>query len=427
MKRVLALFIIGISISLVFSAIALRFPGNVYISTDKWLIESNLWLMAVVIFFLVPILAIALKQLFSALYFTITIKSKLKNKIKPQKNWFPKTGIQRANLNTENGLMALLEGNWGNANKLLSRSANKSQKPIINYLAAAHAANELGQIKDAEQLLKKAYDSTPDSEFAVGIAQAQIQFQQAQYEPCLATLLRLKKQQANHPFVIKLLKAVYLKLEDWQQVIELIPALKKETKIDIKTLSELESSAWNKLFIQKADELDHRSQQDSATEILALLWQKVPDHLRFDTSLLETYAHQLIRLKQPAACETLLRKVLKKGWDDRLVSIYGKVEGGKISEQLIHAENWLKERPNNAVLLLALGRLSLRNELWGKALEYFEASKRLQENRESLAELCRLSMRMKPSKDNTQAEFEALIESLSLPDLPLPAIISRHS
>jgi len=411
MKRILALFIIGISIALVLSFAVQQDPGYVRISIGNWLIESNLWVMLV-----------ANLLLIAALIALLNLKRRLSSSRKVLSAWLGKSGNNRANQNTENGLMALLEGNWGNANKLLSRSANKSKKPIINYLAAAHAANELGQIKDAELLLKKAYDSTPDSEFAVGIAQAQIQFQQAQFEPCLATLLRLKKQQANHPFVIKLLKSVYLKLEDWQQVIELIPALKKETKIDTKALSELESLAWNKLFVQKADELDHRSQQDSATEILASLWRTVPDHLRFETSLVETYAHQLIRLKQSPTCETLLRKVLKKDWDDRLVSIYGTVEGSKVSEQLIHAENWLKERPNNAILLLALGRLSLRNELWGKALEYFEASKRLHESRENLAELCRLSMRMKPARNNIQTEFEALIQSLSLPDLPLPAI-----
>jgi len=409
MKRVLVLIIIGISIALVMSSLVQYDPGYVRISIGNLLLESNLWVMLTLnLLFIAAIIALL----------SLTRRAFLSSKAVT--SWFGKSGQQKAKQNTEKGLIALLEGNWGNANKLLSRSANKSNSPIINYLAAAHAANELGQTKDAEQLLKKAYDSTPDSEFAVGIAQAQIQLQQEQYEPCLATLLRLKKQQENHPFILKLLKSVYLKLEDWQQLLALIPALRKNTIVSDKKLKELEAMAWNRLFIQKGDELEHRSQQAAATEILASLWKQIPDQLRFESHLVETYAHQLIRLDQSYECETLLRKILNKRWNDQLVAIYGIVEGANLSEQLIHAENWLKERPNNAALLLALGRLSLRNALWGKALEYLEASKRLHANKENLAELCRLSISLKQNSGDYAADFGFLIESLNLPDMPLP-------
>jgi HemY protein len=410
MKRLLALLIIGISIALLLSVAVSYDPGYVRISLGNWLIESNFWMM------------LALNTLvFFAVFTLLNIKRRVATSGRVISSWFGQSAKSRAIANTEKGLISLLEGDWGNANKLLSRSANKSHKPIINYLAAAHASNELGQIKEAEHLLKKAYESTPDSEFAVGIAQAQIQLQQAKFEPCLATLLRLKKQQSNHPFVLKLLKTVYLKLEDWQQLITLIPELNKSAKLDPKSIDEIEMLAWNKLFIQKADETLNRSQQqETATDILASLWQKVPDKLRYNPELLETYSLQLIRLEQSTECEVLLRKVLNKHWHDHLVEIYGTVEGSNLSEQLIHAENWLKERPNNATLLLALGRLSLRNELWGKALEYFEASKRLHESKESLAELCRLNMRMKPSSPDNQGMMNALLGALELPALPLP-------
>jgi HemY protein len=99
------------------------------------------------------------------------------------------------------------------------------------------------------------------------------------------------------------------------------------------------------------------------------------------------------------------------------VTHYGLVQGQKPSEQLINAENWLKQKPNNPILLLALGRLSLRNELWGKALEYFEDSHRLLPRSESYAELSRLSLKL---NKNNQTLITGLIESLALPDLPLP-------
>ena len=105
---------------------------------------------------------------------------------------------------------------------------------------------------------------------------------------------------------------------------------------------------------------------------------------------------------------------------DSLLSLYGKVQGNNISEQLITAENWLKERPNNPTLLLTLGRISLRNELWGKAKEYFEASIQLQPSLESYAELCRLSPRLDENNEQTNRHLKGLIESIALPKLPMP-------
>ena len=411
MKRLLVLLIASILTALAISAIVAHDPGYVRISYGHWLIESNL----IILLLAISLVVFLLVTLFG-------MKRRLSHSSKSITSWFGKSAESRAITRTEKGLIALLEGNWGNASKLLSRSANKAHKPIINYLAAAHAANELGQVKDAELMLKKAYDSTPDSEFAVGIAQAQIQLQQEQFEPCLATLLRLHKQQTHHPFVLKLLKSVYLKLEDWHSLIKLLPALQKDSKFSPSKINSLEALAWNKLFEQKTDELINRSQQESAPDILASLWQSAPNALEFDPQLVGTYAQQLIRLEHEHECETLLRKVLEKNWHDELIRLYGIVEATNTSEQLIHAEHWLKARPNNAHLLLALGRLSLRNGLWGKALEYFEASRRLGENKESLAELCRLNMKLKPQQHEHKEAFEALIETLNLPALPLPEI-----
>ena len=187
MKRLLVLLIASILTALAISAIVAHDPGYVRISYGHWLIESNL----IILLLAISLVVFLLVTLFG-------MKRRLSHSSKSITSWFGKSAESRAITRTEKGLIALLEGNWGNASKLLSRSANKAHKPIINYLAAAHAANELGQVKDAELMLKKAYDSTPDSEFAVGIAQAQIQLQQEQFEPCLATLLRLHKQQTHH-------------------------------------------------------------------------------------------------------------------------------------------------------------------------------------------------------------------------------------
>ena len=43
-------------------------------------------------------------------------------------------------------------------------------------------------------------------------------------------------------------------------------------------------------------------------------------------------------------------------------------------DRLERAEKWLQSRPDEAGLLLTLGRLCVQRELWGKAQSYLEAS-----------------------------------------------------
>lgn len=409
MRRLITLIIIALGISLALAYAVQYDPGYIRITFGHWLIESNLF-----VFIGLNLLLIVL------IFFVAGLFRGTLHAGKRLTHYFGHSSQIRAKDATEKGIIAFLEGNWENARRLLTRSARKNSSPIINYLAAAHASNELGQIKEAETLLKKAYESAPDSEFAVGIAQTQIQIHQGQFEAALATLMRLKKAQSHHPFVLKQLKAVYLKLEDWQQIIKLIPLLRKDLKENEADLQALEILAWRNLLVQKTDEVINRNQLENATELLAELWKKMPDKICKNVSLVHTYAQQLIRLGESSESETLLRITLNQHWNDSLIALYGTVKGANASEQLLHAESWLKERPNNAILLLALGRLSLQNELWGKALEYFEASRRLHQTKESMAELCRLKLKMKKPQENISPLLEELIDFIDLPKLPLP-------
>ena len=89
----------------------------------------------------------------------------------------------------------------------------------------------------------------------------------------------------------------------------------------------------------------------------------------------------------------MLRDALKRAWDDRLVDCYGVVDAD-LAGQLNTAEGWLKDRPDNAPLLLALGRLAGRSEQWDKAREYLEASLRSNPEGGVYAELGHLCVRL---------------------------------
>lgn len=410
MKRIYQLIIAGIFIAILLY-IALQIdPGFVRISVGHWVIDTNLFVLAIANIAVVCVVLLGMSLLKHILLSHHYLRS-----------WLSHAKQNRATRKTNDGLLAFLEGNWSDAAKMLKRSAKQSATPIVNYLAAAHAENEQGNNREAERLLQKAYEKTDDSDFAVGIAKAQMELDQNQLESCLATLVRLKQQKPHHPFVLKLLRSVYIKLEDWRQLIQLLPELKKLPNADKAKLTELEEQAWRALFTHKADELQRNQQYQRAAEELADLWKQLPENIRFDASVILNYAEQLKRLKNENEAEALLRTVLNKNWHDALIEKYGEIKGSDPAEQLLCAEAWLKSRPNNPSLLLTLGRLSLQNELWGKALEYFEACNALQSSRECLGELCRLEQQLGRNQDAAPSpNLDRLLQTLALPDLPLP-------
>src|SRR5690606_15200259 len=104
-----------------------------------------------------------------------------------------------------------------------------------------------------------------------------------------------------------------------------------------------------------------------------------------------------------------------------LVALYARIEAPSPLEQLATAEKWLAMRPTNPVLLLALGRISLRNRLWGKARDYFEASIGREARAETCAELVRLYTRLgETGKVEHYLRRQAELVGTTLPELPLP-------
>ena len=104
------------------------------------------------------------------------------------------------------------------------------------------------------------------------------------------------------------------------------------------------------------------------------LWYRIPVHIQEQQSTLCLYIELLIKQNNSDIAEALIRKALRSNWSDSLARYYGIINGVDAKSQLEYAETWLNTHENNPVVLLTLGRLSLKNGLWGKARSYLEAS-----------------------------------------------------
>ena len=336
--------------------------------------------------------------------------------------WSQRNLQQRANVVATRGLLEFAEGHWKSALRLLKKSAPHAELPLINYLVAARAAQEREDYSECDSLLREAYETTPKADVAIAITQAQLQIARGQLEQALATLTRLRKDHPKHLYALKLMSQVYLRLEDWERLLELLPELRKQQVLKAADQDALEYQVHSAL-LQQAGQRAAPADVNPASLVIAA-WEQMPKRMHDDPLVVEAYCLQLRAKGSDVLAEEALRKALQSSYNDRLMNLYGLLQGRDAARQLATAEQWLQSHPNNATLLLAAGRLAQRNSLWGKARDYLEASFASKRDIQTCAELARLLDRMGDSagaQRTIRDGFEILEDHL--PALPLPSSV----
>ncbi len=352
-----------------FTLLAQHDPGYVLISYGGWSAESSLSLFLIALAASFAVFYLLMRLLFGTLH----IPGRLAY-------WRRHRGALRARRATNRGLMALAEGNWARAERDLSRYATNSDTPLLNFLGAARAAQKQGADGRRDHYLSQAIKSMPDAELAVGLTQAEVQLSSNQAEQALATLRHLKSIAPKHNYVLHLLRKIYERLESWDDLLELIPELKRQHLIDNAAVETLHQRIYRQRLLLATGRLD----------TLQRCWDEIPKSLQDSAELLHDYATCLIKLGAHGEAELQLHGFLRKQWDPGLIRLYGQVKGDNPKRQLATAEKWLKQYEHHPEQLLAAARISFHNELWGKGRSYLEASIGFEPRAESYCELGQL-------------------------------------
>jgi len=318
----------------------------------------------------------------------------------------------RAGEKLTRGMIEVAEGNFARGEKLLARAAGTSDSPLFNYLQAARAAHLQGKDERRDEWLKLAYEQTPEATNAVLLTQAEFQLDREQYEHALATLRRIEENSADHSYAAALLGRLYFRLEDWQQLGELLPRLNKHKRIKAETLD---------LWTIRVHRENLRRAADG--ESINAAWKEVPKRHKSDMQILEAWYDGLIRVGLHEKAEKDLAAALKQDWRGPLVRLFGLVEGPDASKQLKRAETWLAKRGEDPDLLLTAARLCLRNELWGKARSYLESVISLRPTPEAYSEYGRLLNQLGEADAAADAYRDGLgmVTETALPAIPLLA------
>lgn len=398
--RRLIIFLILLVASVWLGLEVLRHPGFLLIVYQPWMVQMPIWfaLLSFVIFFFL-------------FYFIIDSIDRIGFWWFRVKNWLHIRREHKSYSKTQYGISAFIEGRWTKAEKLLLAGANQSVEPLINYLFAARAAQQLKAFDRRDRYIQKAYDLAPKANLAIGITQAELELEHDQLEQATATLNRLRQDAPRHPRVLRLLEKVYVRLADWKNLQGLIPSMRKAKVLTAEEYELFEKNIYCEI-------LNHAS--DKRLSDVRLIYNQAPRYVRKNPDVVCAYVTQLSRHAPITGAETtnemeeLIRKTLKNHWQPELVKIYSTLSFTNLNRQLVIAGAWLKMYGPRPELLLLLGKLCVRVQLWGKAKDYFAKCLEQGPNAEASLEYGRLLESLGEPEEALQKYKEGLINLIEI-------------
>lgn len=402
--------LLALTVAVVAALVAKDDPGYVMLAYGKWSIEMSV----VMLMFLTAVT-------FTSLYYGIRFLANVKQIPKRTSDWHAHRRQNKASDELTRGLIALVEGQWKNAEKTLLKHAQNSHAPLINYIAAAHAAQESGDQRKRDEFLLKAHRiaslerNIPTASIAVEMTQAELLLRQKQYEQALASIEHLRQIAPKNNQVLKLLIKLKQRLQDWDGLRQILPLLAKQKVLPDAELHSLSINCYNKL-LQETEDL---------TAILKI-WAEMPKHFRNTKKLLLLYSSRLLEKNSSQTAEPLLKEAINIEWDQELVSVYGLVNSGDNAKQLNTAELWLKNHDKDPQLMLTLARLCLRNQLWGKARDYLEVSVNNGGPAQAYNILAQLLERLGEPENALALYRKGLDFSVGVPEVELPRPVEQN-
>ncbi len=296
-------------------------------------------------------------------------------------SWIKESRDKRAHKRTQEGLLNFVEENWLAAKKNLLSAAKDTDKPVMHYLAASKSAYRMGNREESVFLLEQAGKIAPPNDLHVVLSRARFFLLEQDYIKSQAALDNLDKSLKTKPAVLDIQQQLYVCEKNWQSLIHLLPQLKTSGIFSSSEYERLEENAYLSLLDQFA------SEEKATAQSLSEVWQSFPKAVKKKSHVIGLFCSRLHRLGDDEQAAELIKMALKAHWHKGLVELFGNIESSNLSAQLAAAEKWLRDHPNDSCLLRTLGRLSVKNALWGKAKDYFEASLKIEERPEVYSDL----------------------------------------
>lgn len=291
---------------------------------------------------------------------------------------------KRINDRTLVGLKAFFEGKFDKAQRAASSALRLNSSPIINGINAALAARASHKLEDyaaRDEFLAISEEVAPSEHTLRLITQAELLLEEGRYKEALDALHSLYSLGG-----LQSITALQLELkaqqmaQNWDAVMDLVNILGNRYPFGKGSIEQLKHHAQQESIKQNSTNLD----------LLNKYWHSLNSMEQLDSRLAATAAKGYISLNDMGTAQKIIEQSLDTKLDTELITLYSKCLGNSVSWQIQRAENWLTKYPNNAELLLTLGKLCTHCELWGKAQNYLEASLSIEPSRAAHLALAQL-------------------------------------
>lgn len=254
------------------------------------------------------------------------------------------------------GMVALAEGRNAEAGRALERAAQHAPLRAPALLAAAEAAHRRGETPRALETLDEAGQYAPQ---AARMLRARMLRTEGRSDEALALLSTEADAGRLPPSGWHELALSALAANQPLRARAALEPLRKSNALGARAFAELESRVLAACL---------RFARDG--EDLHASWNSLSRQQRALPSVIAAFARRAAQTGSAQTAADEIEAALKREWSPSLATAYGEIGDGDAPARLRIAENWLNAHPNDAVLLVALGRLSLRAQQPQRARDY---------------------------------------------------------
>jgi HemY protein len=288
--------------------------------------------------------------------------------------------IERARAKQDAALVGLLEGRFGRARTAAEEALAIPHSSGLAALVAARAALETRDFDAALAFLSRPDAQAPSLAVPRMMLEAEVALERGRGSDALAALAALKREAGAHTAALRLeLRA--LALAGRHAEVPAIVDLLEKRKVYDRPQAELLRAAAH------AEALRGLASDPAG---LRAYFGRLSDADRIHPRVARAAAEGFLAVGGDREAAEIASKSLERHWDPELVALYARCRLPNATPQLELAERWLVQHSRDAGLLDALGRLCEREQLWGKAQTYYEASLALEDGwrtRVALAEM----------------------------------------
>jgi len=265
-------------------------------------------------------------------------------------------------------IQSLYEGRYARTEKLAAQASEANCSPSLANLVGARAAQRRREFDSRDAWLDRPAEDAVSWRLARVMTRAEMLIEERRFDEARALLRELHASGPRHIATLMLLLRAEQGLEHWEEVIRLAKLLEKSRAMPPEAIDGMRFNARLSLLSGASHD---------AVE-LTRVWREIPESERAQPRIAVAAARAFLRLNDARSARAIVEAALDREWNDALILLYAEGAGEDTVERVARAEAWLRLNPRDAALLLTLGHLCLRLELWGKAQSYLEASLNIQ-------------------------------------------------